>query len=256
MDMYIFLGYYLGMKKKIVYVLCWFVPSRRLRHRLHDWAKRRKAQNNVIEIVKQDGRHVRVKHVRGCRFIFTGDNNHVVLHEPLGKLDLYVRVSSGVYIELQSSTQWQRKIIVLKEYGETETNKIVVGEQLKIANTVTFLLGHGGGDICIGNDCMFASNVVFQTGDFHTVFDVNTGRVLNFNDDIVVGNHVWLATGCMLLKGANIADNSVVGARSIVNKKFDKPNVVIAGAPAKIVKENVNWDVRAPHQYAMENNLK
>ena len=51
MDMYVFLGYYLGMKKKIVYVFCWFIPSRRLRHRLHDWAKRRKAQNNVIEIV-------------------------------------------------------------------------------------------------------------------------------------------------------------------------------------------------------------
>lgn len=31
--------------------------------------------------------------------------------------------------------------------------------------------------------------------------------------------------------------------------------MVVAGVPARIVKENINWDARAPHQYALENNL-
>ena len=255
MDMYIFLGYYLGMKKKIVYVLCWFIPSRRLRHRLHAWAKRKKPCNNIIEIVKQDGRRIRVKRVRGCRFVFSGDNNHVVLHEPLGKLDLHVRVSSGVYIELQSSIVYQRKIKIIKYAGEQYQNSLFIGKNFSTTNYCVCDFCTGPGNITIGCGCLFADGVLW-TGDWHTLYDCNDGKVLNANSDICIGNHVWLATGCMLLKGANIADNSVVGARSIVNKKFDKPNVVIAGVPAKIVKENVNWDVRAPHQYAMENNLK
>ena len=244
-----------NMKRFIARLICCFVPSRALRRKIRNAAKRVKPQNNIIEIVKADGRRVRVRRVPECKFVFTGDNNHIVLHEPIGKLELIVRVSSGVYVELQPSVEWSRSILVSKAYGENEQNKVIIGRNLKTTSRVSFLLGHGGGDICIGEDCMFATGIVFRTGDFHAIFDVDTGRVLNFNQSISIGNHVWLGEQVFLLKGACVADNTIVGARSLVNKKFEKTNVIIAGTPAKIVKENVNWDARAPHQYALENNL-
>ena len=102
------------MKKKLLNVLCWFVPSARWRHKIRKLAKCAKPQNNIIEIVKINGQRIRVKRVRGCAFKFSGDNNHIVLHEPIGKLELIVRVSSGVYVELQPSVEWSRSILVSK----------------------------------------------------------------------------------------------------------------------------------------------
>ena len=48
----------------------------------------------------------------------------------------------------------------------------------------------------------------------------------------------------VILKGVTIGDNCIIGAGSIVTKPFDKGNVIIAGVPAKIVKENINWDYK------------
>ena len=45
----------------------------------------------------------------------------------------------------------------------------------------------------------------------------------------------------IFLKGTSIGDNCVVGASSIVTKKIEKSNVAVAGNPATIVKENIDW---------------
>ncbi len=44
------------------------------------------------------------------------------------------------------------------------------------------------------------------------------------------------------MKKVRIADNSVVGSASVVTKKFDEENVVIAGNPAKICRRNIMWE--------------
>lgn len=56
-----------------------------------------------------------------------------------------------------------------------------------------------------------------------------------------IGNHVWIGEHCYILKNATISDNSVVGSMSVVTKRFDEENVVIAGNPAKIYRRNVMW---------------
>ena len=43
------------------------------------------------------------------------------------------------------------------------------------------------------------------------------------------------------LKCAIIPNDCVVGTGAVVTKKFDKSNCVIAGVPAKVVKENISW---------------
>lgn len=233
------------MKKFLINLVCCFVPSRKMRHRIRGFAKRVKTHNNTIEIIKTDGRRVRVRRVPGCKFVFTGDNNHIVLHEPIGKLELIVRVSSGVYVELQPSTVYQRKIKVYKSGGEGKLNKLLIGRDFSSTGWVVFDFCCGGGDITIGDDCLFADGV-FWTGDFHVIRDKKTGRILNHNADIVVGRHVWLGTGVKVLKRACIPDNAIVGAHSLVTHRFDAPNVVLAGVPAKVVKTDVDWERAHP----------
>ena len=54
---------------------------------------------------------------------------------------------------------------------------------------------------------------------------------------------------CVIAKGAKVNDGSVVGFGSIVNKKFEEKNILIAGAPAKKMKENIDWAIETPEEY-------
>lgn len=103
--------------------------------------------------------------------------------------------------------------------------------------------GEPNGEINIGDDCMFSNNIQIRPTDAHTIFSINEKKIINYHHKPTkIGNHVWVGTSVILLKNTNISNNSVVGAGSVVTKEFKKENVVIAGNPAKIIKENINWD--------------
>lgn len=100
-----------------------------------------------------------------------------------------------------------------------------------------------GTRIEIGNDCLFSSEIVFRTGDSHSILDMDGNRI-NASKDIIVGNHVWVGHRALINKGVTIEDDSIIGTGAIVTRSFCEKNVVIAGVPAKIIKSNVNWDVK------------
>ncbi len=87
---------------------------------------------------------------------------------------------------------------------------------------------------------MFSSDIVVRTGDSHTITDLS-GQRINASKDVTIGNHTWVGNKVTMNKGAVLPDHSVVGACSVVTKAFDTNNVVIAGNPAKIIKENIDW---------------
>ena len=96
--------------------------------------------------------------------------------------------------------------------------------------------------IVFGKDVHLARNTTVRTSDGHTIIDKTTNEPINEPKDVIVGNHVWIGANATLLKGATLGNNSIIATCSLVNKVFKKDNVIIAGLPAKIVKENVDWD--------------
>jgi acetyltransferase-like isoleucine patch superfamily enzyme len=92
----------------------------------------------------------------------------------------------------------------------------------------------------VGERCLFSSGIHARTGDSHSVVDL-AGRRINPSRDIVIGDHVWVGMGATLLKGALVAESSVIAAQAVVTKQFPAPNVVIAGNPARVVREGVDW---------------
>ena len=99
-----------------------------------------------------------------------------------------------------------------------------------------------GKNVVIGEDCMFSHNVDVRTSDSHSILNVEGNRI-NPGEDVIIGNHVWIGIRTTILKGVRIADNCVVAACSLVSSKTEsKENTIIAGVPAVIVKNNINWD--------------
>ncbi len=89
-------------------------------------------------------------------------------------------------------------------------------------------------EVTIGNGVMMANGSYVTDSDWHTIYDrtVRDERVL----PVAIGDNVWLGDHATVLKGVSIGANSVVAARAVVTR--DVPaNVVVAGNPAKVVKQ-------------------
>jgi acetyltransferase-like isoleucine patch superfamily enzyme len=100
---------------------------------------------------------------------------------------------------------------------------------------------HEAGSITIGEDCMISGNVSMNVSDVHSIMDRATGKRINMAKDIVIGDHVWLAQDVIVAKGCQIGSGSIVGAKSFVRGMIPE-NVLVAGVPARLIRENVEWD--------------
>lgn len=127
------------------------------------------------------------------------------------------------------------KGFTLKVINNAEIN---IGNNFSANNNLTMLSKK---HIVIGNNVLLGWNITFDDGDGHLLTDVNNGEVVNPNKDIVVSDHVWIGAECGILKGSYIGENCVIGYGSIITKKFNCTNSVIAGSPAKVVKFGINW---------------
>lgn len=120
-----------------------------------------------------------------------------------------------------------------------EKQKIVIGKGTTVEGA--YFLVDENASIYVGEDCMLATDILIRTGDKHSIIDSVTGERLNYSEDVVLGKHVWVGRSAHILKGSVVSDNSIVGARTLVNKKFEDENIIIAGAPGKVVRRGVSW---------------
>lgn len=100
---------------------------------------------------------------------------------------------------------------------------------------------HEPANVSIGERCLFASDVTLSCSTIHKIYDMETKERVNPPGDIRIGNHVWVAANVSLWGGASVGNGSVVGYGSFVSKEFPE-NCVIAGTPARVVRQNITWE--------------
>ena len=114
---------------------------------------------------------------------------------------------------------------------QPDTGSITVGDYVLMSPGTRI---SASDEITIGDSVMMANSVYITDSDWHGIYD-RTERSEQATP-VHVGNNVWLGDHCVVLKGVTIGENSVVAANAVVSK--DVPaNVVVAGNPAKVVKE-------------------
>ena len=95
-------------------------------------------------------------------------------------------------------------------------------------------------EITFGDDSLLAWDVLVMDTDEHPLFDKENERI-NPDKPIVVGNHVWIGCKCVLLKGAEVPNDTVLAAGTLLKSAFAGENQVIGGNPPSILKRDVRW---------------
>ena len=89
--------------------------------------------------------------------------------------------------------------------------------------------------VIFGDNVFIGPNCGFYTAE-HPIDAATRNKGLEYAKPITVGNNVWIGGGVNVLSDVKIGNNVVIGAGAVVTK--DVPdNVVIAGNPAKVIKE-------------------
>jgi acetyltransferase-like isoleucine patch superfamily enzyme len=89
--------------------------------------------------------------------------------------------------------------------------------------------------LSIGYDCIIAFGVYLTDSDWHSI--EGKQRCLPVN----IGDHVWVAHDVSVLKGAEIANGCIVAPKSTVTGRFETEACLLAGSPAKVKREHVQW---------------
>lgn len=114
---------------------------------------------------------------------------------------------------------------------------------LKLGFTIGYnVLGYG---VVIPHPGTIVLGLSNRIGNFAVL---NTCTCLQDNGKII-GDGFYLATGVKMTKKVVLGNNVSVGANSLVNKEIHGDNIMIAGSPAKFIKESPAWYVRDGETY-------
>lgn len=90
--------------------------------------------------------------------------------------------------------------------------------------------------LVIGKDFLCSWNVYITDSDWHTI----DGK--EHQQDVIIGDHVWVANNNNILKGTVVGNNCIIGSCSKLGNVTFGDNLLIGGTPAKVLKNNVLWN--------------
>lgn len=204
--------------------------------------------NRVYKITKDGKRKlVPFNYIKGLSISFKGKNSVIEIKEPVPKFHhSKIKLGDDSIVKIGADLGCNWKIQKLRIFGKGKKQNVIIGDNFRL-NGANIILGFEDNlTLNIGNDCMFSSNILIQLTDRHSMIDSVTKEVINYGKDIHIGNHVWLTGDIDILKGVTIADNCVIGRKSVVSKSCEEANCFYAGIPAIKRKSNIDWKVQSP----------
>ena len=136
------------------------------------------------------------------------------------------------------------------QFSTVENYRIARGCRIDVGNKGKVIFGKGGylnanslivitDELTVGDNSVISWNCQILDNDFHNI--VYENRRETDHRGIKIGNNVWIGCGVRIYKGTVVPNGCVIAADSVVRGRFFEENVLIAGNPAKVVKQNVTW---------------
>lgn len=180
----------------------------------------------------------------------------------LHKANVYIHKTAQIIVGEHSSlmiNEWNTHIPTSQPCSicmEPNT-KLVINGSVTLCEGAKIITKRGGVKICthsyingatidcsnsieIGEYCAIAQGAIIKDSDEHAIVD-ELGNKNEYTQPIIIGNKVWIGTNAIILKGVTIGDGAIVAAGAVVTK--DVPaHALVAGVPAKVIRENIiDW---------------
>ena len=120
-----------------------------------------------------------------------------------------------------------------------EGAELVLGDNFAVSASSQINCYH---KITMGRDIQFSWDCLVMDSDTHKIYGKNTGMI-NPDQEVIIGDKVWIGCRTTILKGSIIPDGCVIGAGSLVTGTTFTPDTIIIGAPAKSVRVIDGWEL-------------
>jgi acetyltransferase-like isoleucine patch superfamily enzyme len=167
-----------------------------------------------------------------------GNNNIIKIHSKvrLRKVKIEVFGNNNKLIFNEGVKFYEKGYVCF----EGDNCTINIGKDTTIGSASLFC-GESNTSIFIGEDCMLSRDISITTSDFHSIIDSTTNQRINLPKNVIIGDKVWIGYNVGISKGALLNNNSIIASRAVVTGKEYPASSILAGIPAKVIKNNVYW---------------
>lgn len=143
-----------------------------------------------------------------------------IIEELFGRAGKNLRVYLPLRVDYGCNIYTGDNVLINQNCTFLDTNKITIGERVLIAPDVK----------------IYTADHPIQAKDRY--FDIGGGDayICTSSKPVKIGDDVWIGGGAIILPDVTIGNNVIVGAGSVVTKDVPS-NVIVAGNPAKIIKQ-------------------
>ncbi|MBR1467652.1 MAG: acyltransferase [Bacteroidaceae bacterium] len=167
---------------------------------------------------------------------------YAILDSCKGRLEVYSDswfsnsvkfLTSNCVIEFGRSCKIHNSCKISVNGATNRKARLTIGDKVSIGDRTEI---HCGNNISVGNRTLISWDCCIIDRDYHA-FNSETEKTC----PIVIGENVWIGCRCLITKGVSIGDGAVIAAGSVVIN--DVPGrCLVAGNPARVIKDNVVWN--------------
>jgi len=135
---------------------------------------------------------------------------------------IWLKVIYGKNLSIGSHTTWRRNFsVILSKKGQ-----LSIGENCFFNNDCSIAADT---KITIGDGCIFGESVKIYDSNHKFKKGIPFKEQGYSGGSVEIGRHCWIGSGVIILKGAKISDNCVVGAGCVVKGVIPEGSIVQRG---------------------------
>jgi len=154
---------------------------------------------------------------------------------PSARIDSSVKIINSSSLELGNNVELQHHVTLHCGGNDwcNNTGFIKIGDNSILSNDV--IIWGCGAKVIIGKnfDCAPGVKIFSSRTDY-----LHKGKRKHIFDDVIIGDNVICYANVVINPGVKIGNDSVIGANSVVLNDVS-PNTLVAGAPAKMIKNRI-----------------
>lgn len=221
--------------------------------------KKRRAKNKIIEMFKNNNIDIPKEYKDKINLNIEGQNNTIIVpknNHIIGSLNINIYgdnnkiiFDENVYVSIELSIFIGQNHPYL---GKVIKSSFTIGKNSSV-EALLYVTKNSNTYCNIEENCMLANGITIYNTDAHPIFKKDTREIINKVKGITIGEHSWIGKNVTILKNSTVPAHSIIGYNAVFSGSKTQSYCAFAGNPAKIIKENVDWDSNGAKYGYIEN---